>query len=142
MTPKELAEKLNGCEYRDELDRVTEQAAKMNGLVVIFGASDDLMELRGAINDECPCYEGGDVFLDAKGLLPSFEHLREDGDKDGLRDYFQRETGARKVEAEWDSDGYSWTYKTDIPHATFDVMEDGDRYCRGIVFSLADAAAS
>ena len=32
----------------------------------------------------------------------------------------------------------SWSYLTDIPHKTFDIMEDGEIYCRGIVFSLDD----
>ena len=36
----------------------------------------------------------------------------------------------------------AWTYMTDIPHATFDVMDDGELYCRGIVFALADLTAT
>lgn len=36
--------------------------------------------------------------------------------------------------------GYSWIYQTDIPHATFEIVEGDDPYCRGIVFALADAA--
>jgi hypothetical protein len=47
---------------------------------------------------------------------------------------------ARKIEAVWAEDGYSWTYRTDIPHATFEITEDGEPYCRGIVFALADLA--
>jgi hypothetical protein len=38
----------------------------------------------------------------------------------------------------WGKDDTSWSYETDIPHATFDVLEDGEVYCRGIVFALAD----
>ena len=29
-----------------------------------------------------------------------------------------------------------WTYETNIPHAEFVMYEDGDPYCRGIVFSM------
>ena len=32
----------------------------------------------------------------------------------------------------------TWTYETDIPHETFMIYEDGDSYCRGIVFSIND----
>lgn len=140
MDPKELAAKLNGREYQDEIDRVTEQAAKIHGLVVVFGASDDLIEFRGAINDEAGAYGGSSVFLDAKGLTPEFNALCEDKDFQGLRDYFLRFDSRKEIEAIWDSDGYSWTYKTTIPHETFDVLEDGEPYCKGIVFRLADAA--
>lgn len=51
--------------------------------------------------------------------------------------------GCRVIEAVWcpDEPDCSWAYKTDIPHVTFDVVEDGELYCRGIVFRLADAKA-
>jgi hypothetical protein len=42
----------------------------------------------------------------------------------------------KTIEAIWGKDGYSWTYKTDIPHATFDIFEDGEKFCRGIVFDI------
>ncbi len=29
-------------------------------------------------------------------------------------------------------------YNTNIPHVTFDVMENNDKYCKGIVFKLSD----
>jgi hypothetical protein len=29
-------------------------------------------------------------------------------------------------------------YNTNIPHVTFDVMEDEDKYYKGIVFKLSD----
>jgi hypothetical protein len=42
----------------------------------------------------------------------------------------------------WAEEGdYSWTYATEIPHATFEVIEDDGPYCRGIVFALADVPA-
>lgn len=31
-----------------------------------------------------------------------------------------------------------WTYETDIPHETFVIYNDGEPYCRGIVFSVDD----
>ena len=140
MEAKELAAKLNGCEYGDEIDPALEREAKTHGLVVAFGASDDLMEFRGAIHDEIGCYGGEDVFVDDKGLLESFDDVRDRASKEKLREWFQREPRARKIEAIWDDDdGYSWCYATEIPHAQFDVMEDGEKYCRGIVFRLADA---
>lgn len=51
MEARELAEKLNGRTYGDSFDDVLEEA-KQSGLVIVTGASDDLMEFNGAIYDE------------------------------------------------------------------------------------------
>ena len=56
ITAKELAEKLNGRAYGDSFDDV-KQEAKESGLVIVYGASDDLMEFDGAIYDEVASME-------------------------------------------------------------------------------------
>lgn len=132
MTKEELAAALNGREYREEISAAEEQAAKKAGLVVVFGASDDLMEFRGAIYDEIGAYEGGVAHLTSKGLLAN------KCDDDGCPYFRESKRGASTITATWGGGGFSWTYKTKIPHATFEVMEGGEKYCRGIVFSLAD----
>lgn len=142
MTPQELADRLNGRDYGSEMTRAEEAEAKDAGIVVVFGASDDLMEFRGAIDDEMGAWGGAEVWVDVEGLVPNFENACDEPDhskKDALREYFRREKGGVTIEAHWNRDGYSWTYSTDIPHATFDIMEDGEKYCRGIVFRLEDA---
>lgn len=45
---KKWAEKLDGRKYGNELTRDEEKKLKDLGLVVVFGASDDLCEFRGA----------------------------------------------------------------------------------------------
>jgi len=126
-TIKRMADELNGCEYGDEITKEIEESAKENGLVVVFGASDDLMMFCGAIDDEF----GTEVFLTNKGIVVSKCH-------DYNCPYFQKEKdAAKKIDAVWGEGEYSWTYKTDIEHITFDVMEDGEKYCKGIVFKLS-----
>ena len=39
--------------------------AKENNIVIVTGASDDLVELEGAIYDEGDCYEGGKISVKA-----------------------------------------------------------------------------
>ena len=132
MTKEELAIQLNGREYRREITPEEEAKAKAAGLVVVFGASDDLMEFRGAIRDEVGCYDGGVAHLNADGLL-----VNECDDEDCP--LFEKLKGkAAVIEAVWASDPYSWTFNTAIPHATFEVAEDDESYCRGIVFALSD----
>jgi len=138
MLKEYLAALLDGIQYPAHRSITKDQieAAKAAGLVIVFGASDDLMEFEGAIRDEFGCYDGGTAMIDAKGLLPERENIEDD---DELQEYFKRKPQARKIEALWcKEDGYSWTYLTDIPHSTFDVLDGEDHYCRGIVFALAN----
>ena len=110
MTPNEFVKLyMQNCQYGKELSLMAAAIAEENGLVVVFGASDDLCEIRGAEDDEIDCFDGGEATI----------------------------AGA-KVKINWCKDGYSWTYDTDIPHECFDVYEDGEKYCRGIVFSISD----
>lgn len=136
MTKESLAAELNGREYGDEMTEAEELEAKRAGLVVVFGYSDDNTEFRGAINDELGCYNGGEFKVDQKGVLPEREQIDDD---EVLKDYFKREENAVTIEALWCKEKhYSWTYKTSVTHATFDIMEDGGKYCRGIVINLKD----
>lgn len=139
MTKESLAAALHGQPYErgsDMLRRFNTRDSKAAGLVVVYGASDDLMEFEGAIEDEADVYDDGTVYVDAEGLLD-----RDACDSDDeIAAYVERKKSARSIRAVWGAGDVSWTYETDIPHATFDVLEDGEVYCRGIVFSLADLA--
>ena len=134
---KRLAEKLAGCRYWAEIDIKMARAAANRGLVVVFGSS-DYMEFRGAIYAEIRVYGCKTVTVDAIGILPEFREIVRGHDKDELRDYYKREGFGKTISAIRDQDGYVWTYKTDIPHKTFEVIKDGDPYCRGIVFSMGE----
>jgi hypothetical protein len=133
MTPQEAAATLDGCEYGKEGKPALFKEMKRNGLVAVYGGSDDNMEFRGAINDEVSCYQGGTAYLTSAGLLTS---ECEEGDD---CPYFKPlKEAADKIEAVWDEDGISWQYKTEIPHVTFIVKEEGEDWCRGIVLDLAE----
>lgn len=132
---KELAAQLNGVEIGEESQRIPKDA-KERGLVVVYGASDDLMAFRGAIYDEVSCYEGGIVYV--KGEEVFDEGYFDCGCQWAEKAKANAKANAKTIEAIWaDVDEYSWAYRTDIPHVGFDVMEDGEKYCRGIVFDLA-----
>lgn len=137
MNAKQLADMLSGREYLREITDNEAKLAKADGLVVVYGSSDDLIEFAGAISDEGGCYDGGTIRFDTKGVLPSWSSASES--EESAQDYFERKAKARAIEALWAKEpGYSWTYKTDIPHETFEIVEDGEPYCRGIVFAIAD----
>ena len=75
MNAESLSKKLNGCEYRDEVSTEVANEAKECGLVIVFGASDDLIEFRGAIYDEVGAYDGGSAFVAKNGLVYELESL-------------------------------------------------------------------
>ncbi len=139
MNIKELADKLNGRVICNEITREEEIEAKENNLVVVFGASDDLMEFRGAIYDEIDAYMGATTKITKDGVLEA--PCEEVSDFCIFKcNYFKEVSArAREITATWHDEGNPcWTYETKIPHETFDVMEDGEVYCRGIVFSIDD----
>lgn len=131
MTPKEAAQQLDGCQYREEGSREFFAAMKAAGLVAVFGASDDLVEFRGAIDDEVGAYGGTTIHLTSAGLL------QNDCDNDRCPHFAKLKKVAATIKAQRDDGGYSWRYATAIPCERFVVREDDDLYCEGIVFSLA-----
>jgi len=131
MTKEQFAEMLNGKQYRSEMTSDDGELAKDNGLVVVFGASDDLMKFRGAIDDEVDCYEGGTAYLDSEGLF-------KDECSDDCSHMLRERATCKTIEAIWfDPEGVAWTYETEIPHETFVIMEGDEICCRGIVFEMA-----
>lgn len=133
MSAAELAARLHGRQYRNEITKDEERLAKDAGLVVLFGASDDLAEFRGAIHDEAGCYDGGDlVLVDGK----PYEFGVCDCRHADAADKAAKARGAL-IRAHWCLNEWSWSYETTIQHATFDIFEDDEPYCRGIVFDVA-----
>jgi len=131
MTKEQFAELLNGREYgRDEIVTTDEaKLAKSNRLVVVFGESDDIMMFRGAIDGECDAYEGGTAYLSTDGLF-------ENKCSNTHCPYAKKEEEKLKSVTAFFGIDPAWRYETDISHAMFDIFEDGEVYCRGIVFDI------
>lgn len=122
---------LNNCRKGDEVSDEINLLAKENNLVIVYGASDDLIEFEGAIDDELDAYGGRTVYLDKNGII---KNLCDDEDCLYYQKIIEK---AIFIIAHWHDTGYyCWSYETSIPHETFDVLEDDGVFCRGIVFSL------
>lgn len=131
MNIQEFAKMLDGREMGNEITRGEVELAKLSGFVVVFGYSDDNAEFRGAIDEEVGCYNGATIYLDKKGIFEGCEC-------ECSHSVLAKEK-CKTIESVWNDEeenGPAWTYKTDIPHEKFDVMEDGAVYCRGIVFDI------
>lgn len=133
MNAKELAAILDGRQYGEEITALERRNAKDNGLVVIHGASDDLMEVCGAWNDEKDCWGGGTFTVNKSGFVnPRCSDCK-------TCDLFQSANkDAKTIRAVWCDGGAAWSYKTEIPHETFRIYESEELYCVGIVFSVND----
>lgn len=131
MTAKELANRLDGRQYLEEITYNEERLAKESGLVVVFGYSDDNVEFRGAIDDEVGAWEGGTFWVYKNGRIWN-------------TDYMSGVSGeCKKIEALWcNGEGPAWTYRTDIPHETFNIYDEDELFCIGIVFDTKDAFKS
>ena len=137
MNTTEIAAMLNGSEYPLRIAKDIASAAKAGGIVIVYGASDDLMEIDGAACDEIGNHNGGTAYFTPAGLLVN------ECENDRCPHFERAKERAATIEAVFDpGDGKTWAYKTEIPHETFDVMEDGQVYCTGIVFALADVPAN
>lgn len=131
-TAKALAKKLDKRPYGEEISRNEELVAKEAGLVVVFGYSDDIVEFAGAISYELGCFDGGTIWIQPDGTVtgkkPNKKSKRLDAAWCG--DYEYTEDGDALV--------IPWTFKIDLPHEEFMILEDGEPFCRGIIFSLRD----
>ncbi len=133
-TVKEIAEKLDGFDGAELPQDIIEEA-KASGIGIVHGASDDLMEFRGAITDEMGCYGGGDVYVGPTGILQE----PECGCEWAVKEWDKMKSNGWRIKAVWcrplsEGPATSWSYETDIPHEKFAMMEDGAIYCVGIVF--------
>lgn len=89
--------------------------AKASGLVIVSGASDDMMEFDGAIHDEGGCFDGGKVFFDRNGVSQD----------DSERANFIQAFWCNENALDENMNVIAWTYKTDIPHETFMIYDNG-----------------
>lgn len=139
MNTKEWAERLNGREYGKEITWKEEMQAKDDGIVIVSGSSDDIMVFSGAISDELDAYNGATAYITPSGIL---EGCSKDPRAERCKYLFAAKKGAVQIKAHWSPDSLdaSWLIEppATLPHETFDIMEDGELYCRGIVFRLED----
>jgi len=133
MNLKEIAERFDGYEYRtDELsDRLSSDEHEW-WIVIVSWASDDIVSFDWAISDEAGAYEWWTVYITKDWRL--FDENSCDDEECPYKEKARED--CFKINIQWDNEWYSWTYTTDIPHETFDIMEDWEKYCRGIVFNI------
>lgn len=142
LTKEKLAEMLDGRDITREYDIPTWRDVQGAHLVVLFGHSDDLIEVRGAVHDEIDSYEGsqfalilaGEKIDDGENSIivetPSVLPLSED---------YDQSNNPRLITARYGSVENAvadWEFETAMPHATFMLFLKGRPFCKGIVIDL------
>lgn len=136
ITKEEMAARINLREYGEELNDSDKRDAKDSGLLVVYGASDDLVEFDGLFTDEVGAWNGAELKIDRKGVLRDWENVSDDESE--AEDYFARKGSTKDLEAVWGADKAAWTFKTDIPNAKFTINDEGSVFCIGIVIDGKD----
>lgn len=137
MTKEKLAYLLNGREYGNEISLDEEKQAEDSGLIAIFGYSDDGVIFAGKVSDQFGGWDGRSFSLNkqADDIEVVEMAIRNVGSVNSLvgekRNMVHAIWGPKELKA-------SWLITSDIPHVTFDIVEDGELFCRGIVIETKD----
>ena len=164
MTVQEWAAMLDGRDFRDDTVEIggskyppsndEEIRAAQDGVVIVYGYSDDLIEFRGAIHDE----ESGARPVGVKRYTdaPYYRVVRQDctccdGECQGnpceecgcVNDWATESVGAKLITAVQGKDMIEWQFETSMRHSKFRLIDSRDTgsgwtFCVGIVFSVEE----
>jgi hypothetical protein len=138
MTKEQFAAMLDDRQYGDEITKEECQLAKDCDLLVAFGYSDDGLKLRGLIKDELDAWEGLTlhIFLNANNGKTIYHEAGQETSP--IASFLQLKPLI--IEAIWcpESLDTSWLIKANVDCATFDIFEDDELFCRGIVLDKKD----
>lgn len=125
---------LNDREYREELDFFEEEKLKKDGIVAVFGYSDDLCEIRGALYDEIECYSDKKVvYVKENDCFVSSNYYDENPSELIKIDL------SKKPYIDISNTRDGWKYEIpNIPHLEFKIYEEDTIYCTGKLFYLKD----
>lgn len=142
---------LSNREYRNETTAEIEKFAKDNNFVIMFGASDDLLEFRGAYFEEFGASNKTKFYFNKNMSIFCYKNkiniaklLNENRNTFNwlhIENNFEYELELlNEIEVFWckNENFYTWSYKTNFPSVSFDILEDGKKYSQGIIFSLED----
>lgn len=131
MNKKQLAQVLNGRVYGKITTAEESRQARKSGLVVVYGHSDDGVVLTGAIDAEISAYGGKMIRLSRPGRILK---------KKEVEVLINHDVPIRTITAHWapPDPPASWLITADFPAEPFDIYEDGELFCRGIVFHMDD----
>lgn len=140
LTKEKLAELLNG---KVMFGHGTATLAEQYNLVVIAGLYDDWVKVIGDITGEIlpadmdlALLMRGDKFTDDEN--PKCRYVADRNMILPLSDEYDNDDHPRliRVEKEPEETGLTWRVTSNIPHAKFSLLENGEPYSEGIIIDL------
>lgn len=127
--------RLSCREYSKELTVQEEEQLKKEGLVVVFGANDDLCQIRGAISDKIRCSSDKTIFYVEK--IDSF--ISKDYYKTNHQELTKIDLYGRPYLKINSMDGL-WRYdiSKNVYNLEFNILEGEKIYCIGKIFFKED----
>lgn len=135
LSKEEFAAMISGRQISQLLNASEIRAAKSAGLFIIYGDSDDVISVRGLQNND---FDVDDHWVSGNGIVDITEEQAETLKEFGFYDQFLE--GAVRLECYFDEPGqeFSWEFKVDMQHSTFEIYEGEERFCLGIVLDSKD----
>jgi len=135
MDKFEFAKLIDGQNRRKFPLKEVQQQAKDNELLFIFGRGDDIVEICGVICEEVDGYEGVKFYLTMDKKKEVVYPISADrGESPWGNVYIDQWRPRVEIEAIWQDEEYpSWIIKTELPHATFMLVDEDSDFCQGIV---------
>ncbi|MCM1497233.1 MAG: hypothetical protein NC124_02085 [Clostridium sp.] len=115
MNIEEWQKTLSGRKSGSEITPQEEELLKEDGIVYIYGYSDDCVEICGAYDNEVPVYDIETLGSNGNNFTAS---------KDGNIIY------GTEIDVEFSGE---WTFHTKLPHKTVTVYEDNEIFCTGLL---------
>ena len=125
---------LHNNQYRNEGNSELFKAMKESGILAVFTGSDDIIEYRGAFNDESGM---GKIYIDNNGIIES----ECTNDCPYYQDFLKNKSWVKAVSKENCETHcvYDYTILTSIKKfLPFSILEKEKYYCNGIVFYIKD----
>lgn len=132
LTKEDIAEIINGRQYRDEIPEELKDHKDFKKFMICYFASDDLFETDGFNREEIGMYGGGDAHFNHGGLFLDFDELLAE-EVIINSDWFLKVS----VQDADNVDGGFYKFTSDVNNVPFFIMEDGEKYCRGLVFDAS-----
>jgi len=138
LTAEQFARLLDGRECGEEISKEEEAIAAESRLFVFFGDSDDGLKVLGILCDFFSAIGGRKVTIAKVINSPYWAYVTEQ--TKALVSIFVQIRDSFVVNAIWNPDDpdTTWLIATDVPSFPFDIMEDGNLFCRGIVIAESD----
>ena len=140
MNIEEYAHYLSSFDMR-RFDDSLFKLAKENDWLVVFGHSDDCIELRGAFRAET-YYNRPEVFpIYDFGLLPSWDEI-DHSDEEEARQYFKRKKSKVLLRLyvfqneEYEDEKFMWFFDFNFQNYKFKIYDEDEPFCVGCVVDI------